>query len=236
MKNGKIKQFFIILGAFLILGISFKVMVLVEGLTEVRPVNAIPPVAGLLCGPVGAMACGIGNLIADMAGTFSISSVLGFIGNFMAAWIPYRLWHFFSEERPNLHSGKNIFHYCLICLSGAMTVAWILSFGLYLLQGIWIRQIYTYVFFNNIGFSIGLGMPVLIMLTSDSVGMKGCDAPEKYLFCKKKVCRITVLSAYSAVMCLLWVSVIIWNRSPAEEPWMMAVSVLAAAGLVMLSV
>lgn len=236
MKISKIKQFFIILGAFLILGISFKVMVLVEGLTEVRPVNAIPPVAGLLCGPVGAMACGIGNLIADMAGTFSDSSVLGFIGNFMAAWIPYKLWHLFSKEQPNLHSGKNIFQYCLVCFLGAMTVAWILSFGLYLLQGIWIRQIYTYVFFNNIGFSIGLGMPVLIMLTSDSVGVEGCNAPEKYFFCKKKACRMTVPFAYSAIMCLFWVSIILWNRSPAEEPWMIKVSVLAAAGLVMLSV
>ena len=91
MQLKKGKQFFITLAAFLILGISFKVMVLVEGLTEVRPVNAIPPVAGLLCGPVGAAACGIGNLLADMAGTFSASSLLGVIGNFLAAYMPYRL-------------------------------------------------------------------------------------------------------------------------------------------------
>ena len=44
MRIGKGKQFLITLAAFLVLGISFKVMVLVEGLTEVRPVNAIPPV------------------------------------------------------------------------------------------------------------------------------------------------------------------------------------------------
>ena len=140
MKKENIRHFFIVSGAFLVLGISFKVMVLVEGLTEVRPVNAIPPVAGLLCGPAGALACGIGNLIADLAGTFSSGSVLGFIGNFMAAWLPYRLWHLLSGELPNLHSGKNILRYCLICLLGAMTVAWILSFGLYLLQGTWIRH------------------------------------------------------------------------------------------------
>ncbi len=236
MKNSKMKQFFIVLGAFLILGVSFKVMVLVEGLTEVRPVNAIPPAAGLLCGPAGAAACGIGNLIADLAGTFSAGSLLGFIGNFMAAWIPYRLWHLFSKEQPNLHSGKNILRYCLICLSGAMTVAWILSFGLYWMQGTWIKQIYTYVFFNNIGFSIGLGMPVLIILTSDSVGMEGCGAPKRYLFLEKDGCRMAIPLIYSGIMCLLWAAVILWDKSPAEEPWMMAVSALAAAGLAMLSV
>ncbi len=236
MKTGKQKQFFIVLAVFLILGISFKVMVLVEGLTEVRPVNAIPPVAGLLCGPVGALACGLGNLIADLAGTFSLNSVLGFIGNFMAAWLPYRLWYLLSEDAPNLHSGKNIFRYCFICLLGAMTVAWILSFGLYLLQGTWLRQIYTYVFFNNIGFSIGLGMPILIVLTSDSVGIQGCNAPERYRFLESGFGKRTVLPVYAGLMILLWVAVEVLERNPEGSPWMLAVSVPAAAGLFLLSV
>jgi len=64
------KQLFITFAAFALLGASFKVMVLVEGLTEVRPANAIPPVAGLAFGPIGGLACGLGNLVADLFGSF----------------------------------------------------------------------------------------------------------------------------------------------------------------------
>ena len=50
---------------FAILGAAFKVMVLIEGFTEVRPANAIPMVSGYLFGPFGALGCALGNLIAD---------------------------------------------------------------------------------------------------------------------------------------------------------------------------
>jgi energy-coupling factor transport system substrate-specific component len=83
------KQFAITFAAFLVLGASFKVMTLIEGLTEVRPVNAIPPVAGLCFGPVGGLACGLGNLFADFFGEFTWYSFLGMAANFIAAFLPY---------------------------------------------------------------------------------------------------------------------------------------------------
>lgn len=236
MQIGKGKQFLITLAAFLILGISFKVMVLVEGLTEVRPVNAIPPVAGLICGPVGAAACGIGNLLADMAGTFSASSAIGVIGNFLAAYLPYRLWYLFSDEEPNLHSGRNIAKYCMISAICAMTVSWILIFGLYILQGVWMEQIYIYVFFNNVGFSVGLGMPLFIILTSDSIRIKCCRFTEKNYILEQPVLRQAVCVGYAGFMLLLFAGVAIWRFSPAEAPWLLSVSAAAAACLIVMLV
>ena len=55
---------------FIGMAVPFKVMVLIEGLTEVRPVNAVPVVVGLLFGPAGAWGCALGNLVADLFGTF----------------------------------------------------------------------------------------------------------------------------------------------------------------------
>lgn len=236
MQLKKGKQFLITLAAFLILGISFKVMVLVEGLTEVRPVNAIPPVVGLLWGPIGAAACGIGNLLADMAGTFSASSLLGVAGNFLAAYLPYRFWQLFSDEEPNLHSRKNRILYCLISVVSAMTVAWFLAFGLYVLKGVWMEQIYTYVFFNNLGFSVGLGMPLFIILTSDSVQMKGCRFIGKNRILEQRILRQAVCAGYVCCMLLLFAGVIYWRFSPAKTPWMFSVSVTAAVSLVALFV
>lgn len=237
MKISKGKQFAITLAAFLVLGISFKVMVLIDGLTEVRPVNAIAPVAGLLCGWVGALACALGNLLADMTGTLSPVSILGVIGNFVAAYLPYRLWYMLSDrklpgERPNLHSGRNILRYIVISLIAAMTVAWILSFGMYLFWGIWIEKMCVYIFWNNLGFSIGLGMPLLIILTSKGIHVESCAPPRKYLLLRKAaVCRI-VCMGYLCLLLLLTASVLFGHLDPAVEFWMKPISALALAGLI----
>lgn len=223
----KHKQFMITLCAMLLLGISFKVMVLVEGLTEIRPVNAIPPVAGLLFGPVGAAACGIGNVLADLAGTFSPYSVLGLVGNFMAAYFPYRLWHLFSEEKPNVHSWKNIALYCWINAVTSMLVAWILSFGLYMLGGTWMENIYTYVFWNELGFSYGLGMPLLILLTSDEIGIACCPKPKRKAWIPKRG-RQVLCVAYFAVMAIITTAITANHVQPDQNNWFMYLSTASA--------
>lgn len=225
------QQFLITFAAFFVLGASFKVMVLIEGLTEVRPVNAIPPIAGLIFGPIGGLACGIGNLCADLFGSFGVSSILGVAANFIAAYLPYRLWHLFSDEAPNLHSHKNILLYIVICAISASTTAWLLSFGLYTFFGIWLEEIYTYVFFNNFGFSVGLGMPILIVLTSDSVSIS-CKKRALYLVLDKINFKIPVCASYLLLMLTFFISVPLLHLNPAESLWLQILSVPAALGLI----
>lgn len=236
MKSKKmlyLKRFFIVLGAFLALGIPFKVMVLIEGFTEVRPVNAIPPIAGLTCGPIGALASGVGNLIADLFGTFSPSSVLGFFGNMVAAYLPYRLWYIYSPEEPNVHSNKNIIKYIFICLFSAVTVAWILGFGLYYFFGQWIEQIYTYVAYNNFGFSIGLGLPLFIMLTSADVKVRCVSGPKKYYLLRNKGLRKIVPILHGIIMAVLFIAVVVFHCNPADI-WLHIVSAVGLIGLILI--
>lgn len=236
MKPNKVKWFFLVLTAFLILGIPFKVMVLIEGFTEIRPVNAIPPVAGLICGPVGALACGVGNVIADIFGTFNATSLLGFFGNLIAAYLPYRLWYIYADESPNLHRGIHILQYVFICFSAALTVAWVLSFGLYYGLGEWIEHIYTYVFFNNFGFSVGLGMPVLIMLTAEDVHIACVPGPKRYVLLKNKKARRIVPLLYTAAMAAVLIGVCVFHLSPGKNIWMPVLSLLGFIGVIMISV
>jgi len=63
------------------------------------------------------------------------SSILGVVANFIAAFLPWRLWHLFSPELPNLRSLKNIGLFAGICLVSALSVAWFLAFGLYIFFG-----------------------------------------------------------------------------------------------------
>ena len=151
-----IRQFLLTFVPFVVLGAAFKVMVLVEGFTEVRPANAIPCVAGLSFGAVGALGCALGNVIADCFGTLNLTSLLGFVGNFMAAYAPYRMWYALSKERPNVHTWKNLLLYMWVSCMGALSCAWILGFGLELFFGLWIDTVYKYVLLNNFGFSLAL--------------------------------------------------------------------------------
>ena len=230
MTISKKKQFALTFIAFFVLGAAFKVMVLVEGFTEVRPVNAIPPAAGLAFGPVGGIACGIANLFADLFGSFGWSSILGVIANFVAAVLPYRLWHLFSNEPPNLHSRKNILLYLTICLISAFTVAWFLAFGLYTFFGFWASEIYIYVFFNNFGFSVMFGMPLLIVLTSDSVFLQ-CKKPFPYLFFSKIKMKKMVCAAYTLLMLTVFICVFFLKMNPQDAPWLHGLSALSLTGL-----
>ncbi|MCL2216012.1 MAG: hypothetical protein FWB91_03210 [Defluviitaleaceae bacterium] len=223
-------QFFITFAAFLALGIPFMVMVIVEGFTGVRPVNAIPPVAGLLFGPVGALATGLANPIVDLFGTFGWSSLLGVVANFVAAFMPFRLWHLFFDEPPNLHSTKNILGYIGICLISALTVAWFLAFGLYTFFGLWIADIYIMVFFNNFGFSAAFGMPMLILLTSDSIMIR-CAKDVPHFFLKRKEPRYFVCAACTTWMLAIFVFVFFLGISPQAAPWMHVLSAFSLAGI-----
>jgi energy-coupling factor transport system substrate-specific component len=148
-------------------------MVLVEGFTEVRPVNAVPVVVGLLFGPAGAWGCAIGNLIADLFGTFSSASLLGFVGNFIAAYLPYRLWHTWRRGgKPNVKSGQNLALYFVICAISALSVAIFITCGLDVWLGLWMPDVFRIIFFNDFAFPLVIGLPAFIVLTSDDFRVK----------------------------------------------------------------
>jgi energy-coupling factor transport system substrate-specific component len=155
---------------FVGIAVPFKVMVIIPGLTEVRPVNAIPIVAGLLFGPAGAWGCAFGNLAADVFGTFSIGSVFGFLGNFAAAYLPYKIWHMSgSGEAPNVKTHKNIWRFIFISAFSSLSVAVIISWGLDVLNIVWGSHLFLIILLNDLGFSLFLGLPVFIVLTSDQM-------------------------------------------------------------------
>lgn len=177
MRLSKIKQFLYTTICFTLLGAAFKVLVLIDKLAEVRPVNSIHMVSGLLFGPVGGMGCAVGNLIADCFGTLTPASIIGFFANFLGAYIPWKLWYLYRKEKPNLHSGKNVILFILISYVSACSVSWVLGYGLELFFGSWVPKFYQYVFLNQFGFSIGLGLPFFIVLTSDSIQLEPVDGP-----------------------------------------------------------
>ena len=153
---------------FAVLGVSIELMDFSDGYTNVRPENFIPALAGLLFGPVGAAACAAGNFIADRFFDFGQTSWLGVVGNFLAAYIPYRIWYSLSVKKPHTHSLKGFLLFSLSVVSGNLVCAWVLSSGLGLFFGHWYDLLMEEVFWNNLIFSFAYGLPFLIVLTSEN--------------------------------------------------------------------
>lgn len=149
--------------------IPFKGFVLIPGITEIRPASALPIVFGLLFGPAGAWGSAIGNLIGDFFGSIGIGSLFGFVGNFLFAYVPYKLWNNLrllkeDDKEPNLKSGRKVFAFIIVAISGAVACALFIAWGLDLLNMVPFAALATIISLNNSIPSIVLGIPLLIIL------------------------------------------------------------------------
>lgn len=156
-------------GLYAALLIPFKSLVLIPGITEIRPANALPVVFGLLFGPAGAWGSAIGNLIGDFFGSLGIGSAFGFVGNFMFAYVPYKIWNNLgivdsNDREPNLKSGRKIGAFIVAAIGGALSCALIIGWGLELLGMVPFAALGAIISLNNSIPSLVLGIPLLMIL------------------------------------------------------------------------
>ncbi|MBP3877068.1 MAG: hypothetical protein J6E44_03825, partial [Lachnospiraceae bacterium] len=159
--------FFALMIGFAILGMSINVMEYADGYTEIRPENFIPVTAGILFGPVAALACGIGNVLQDLPFDFGNTIILGFFANFLAAYLPYKLWRAAAGNTLNAHSAKRLLIYIWAALLSSLATGAFLSYGLEIFFGSWYETLGLGIFYNNFLFSLMFGLPSFIVLTSD---------------------------------------------------------------------
>jgi energy-coupling factor transport system substrate-specific component len=149
--------------------IPFKGFVLIPGITEFRPASALPVVLGLLFGPAGAWGSAIGNLIGDFFGSLGVGSFFGFFGNFMFAYVPYKLWQNLGivqldDLEPNLNSGRKVFAYVISAIAGSLACALFIGWGLDIINMVPFAALGAIIALNNSIPSIVLGIPLLIVL------------------------------------------------------------------------
>ncbi len=165
--------FFLVAVMFGILSASINVMIFAGGYSQIRPVNAIPAPVGMVFGPVGALGCAIGNLLGDLLRieTMKGTVVLGFIANFLSAYIPYKTWRAMAGDVVNVHTWKKIGLFAWSAVISCMACALFLGFGLEVFFKQQFLDLVPLIFFNNLTFTIALGFPVLIVLTSSDFGL-----------------------------------------------------------------
>ena len=156
-------------GLYAALLIPFKGFVLIPGITEFRPASVLPVVMGLLFGPAGAWGSAIGNLIGDFFGSLGIGSLFGFVGNFMFAYVPYKLWINLGlvskqDKEPDLKSKRKIAAYVVVAILGSVACALVIAWGLEVLKLVPFAALASIISLNNSIPSAVLGIPVLMVL------------------------------------------------------------------------
>lgn len=125
----------------------FAGVVFVPGIAYLRPAQAFTTVFGILFGLPGAMGSAVGNFIGDIfAGTLTLGSVAGFIGNFMSAYVPYRI--VYAARRADLSSLGDALNYVWAVVAGAFVIAFYIPWWLAVLSIIPAEVAWTGVFGN----------------------------------------------------------------------------------------
>jgi len=156
-------------GLYAALLIPFKGFVLIPGVTEFRPASALPVVMGLLFGPAGAWGAAIGNLIGDFFGSLGVGSLFGFLGNFIFAYVPYKIWTNLGivpkgDLEPCIVTHRKAAAYVVAALLGSMGCALTIAWGLELLGMVPYAALGAIIMLNNSIPSIVLGLPILMVL------------------------------------------------------------------------
>lgn len=121
--------------AYVAILLPFKIATIVPGFTEIRPAAGIPVVCGLLFGPAAAWGSAFGNLVGDIfGGMFGPGSIFGFMGNFMLAYVPYRMWRVLRRDRPADGNPSELPWLVICAVTGAVVCAIIVGFGVAVLQ------------------------------------------------------------------------------------------------------
>lgn len=158
---------------YLVIAIPFKVMSIIPGFTEIRPVMLLKPVYGVFFGMPGCVAFAIGNLIGDvMSGSLRWSSIAGFAANFLGPFVFYLFWTRLSKVTFSLRTGKELLkQLAVIVVSAAMEAVIITPAVQLMYDNIDFLLLALTIFLNGTIFPILPGIP-LMMLMQDELGFK----------------------------------------------------------------
>ena len=170
----------ILLAVFLIVAIPFKVMSVIPGFTDIRPVSLLQPVYGIFFGIPGCLAFAIGNLIGDLVSdSLRWSSIAGFAANFAGPFLFYLFMCRLSKSPFSLRSGKSLLRQSIVTVASAILQAVMITPAVELVY----PEVQSLVFaitviLNGTVFPIMLGIPLMILM-QEELGFVPISRPSK---------------------------------------------------------
>lgn len=142
-----------------------------------NPANVVPILTGLFFGPAGAYGVALGSLMGDVFGTLGPSSIFSCLGNFLMAYIPYKLWTklgIVGEREPGFRKKdreKNLLNFIPLALISSLASALVMAWGLDLLGLAEYASADVGLALGNLGMSLVLG-PLLFLILGPVVSRR----------------------------------------------------------------
>lgn len=194
-------------GIYMLLLLPSKSIPIIPGYTEIRPATLFPVIFGLLFGPAGAWGSAIGNLVSDLFGTFSIASLFGFVGNFLYAYIPYKLWRSFRLKRgedrlPTINSASKLISFGVVSVTASVACAVIIAWGADVVRLVPFTLLSIIILLNNAVITLIFGplvLPVAYRIAKKA-GILWIDIMSTNDISKPNPDRINVIMIYSGAV------------------------------------
>ena len=175
--------FITLLAVYLAIAIPFKVIEVIPGFADIRPVTMLMPVYGIFFGIPGCLANAVGNLIGDIVSdSLRWSSIAGFVANFVYPFLMYLFWTKLRKKPFELRRGRTIGLFvatvivcaCLQSLMISPAVQWYYP-------DVDVMLFAMTVVGNSALFPIGFTIPFIIML-QEELGFQPLDPKTRKRF------------------------------------------------------
>ena len=175
-KNNRFRKGFRTAGLFfaqvciyLVMAIPFRVMVVIPGFTEIRPVQMLKPVYGVFFGIPGCFAFAVGNLIGDLlSDSLKWSSITGFVANFAGPFVFWLFWSRLSKASFSLRTGKDLLkQFAVTAVSAALEALLITPTVMLAYSDVDAILFAETVFLNGTVFPLLLGIPLMILMQEE---------------------------------------------------------------------
>ena len=165
----KAALFALLLGVYLAISLPFKVLSIIPGFSEVRPVNMLQPVYGIFFGIPGCLAFAVGNLIGDIASdSLRWSSIAGFVGNFAGPYLMYLFWTKLRKRQFNLRHGKTIGLFVVTVVISAVAQTLIIAPAVaFYYPDVDVMLFSITVIINGTLFPVGFTIPFIILIQEE---------------------------------------------------------------------
>lgn len=176
MKNNGVKNLLkqiglvlILTAVYLVVAVPFKVMSVIPGFADIRPVLMLNPVYGIFFGIPGCIAFAIGNLIGDLlSDSLRWSSIGGFLANFTGPFLIYVYWTKISKTPFSLRTGKDLLKQLGVTVVSAVVETLIITPMVELSYPEVSSTLFAKTVMLNVSvFPIVLGIPLMILMQEE---------------------------------------------------------------------
>lgn len=165
----RIRKTVLLFFVYFLIAVPFKVMEIIPGFTDIRPVTMLGPIYAVFFGIPGCIIMAVGNLVMDIiSNSLRWSSIAGFVANFAGPFLFYLFWICLSKMPFSLKTGSSILKHIGVIILSAVLETVIITPAVVLIYPVVDARLFALsVLLNDTLFPVVFGIPAMILLQEE---------------------------------------------------------------------